>query len=46
MRGVRAALVAFAGMRFSGRMARRWMTEKTLGETSPHAGQLAGRLDR
>ena len=35
----------FQAMRFSGRMARRLITEKIFGEDVPHSGQLAGALD-
>lgn len=32
-------------VRFSGRMERRWITEKIFGEDAPHSGQFAGALD-
>lgn len=32
-------------VRFSGRIERRWITEKIFGEDVPHSGQFAGSLD-
>ena len=32
-------------LRFSGRIERRWITEKTFGDDVPHSGQFAGSLD-
>jgi len=32
-------------VRFSGRIARRWITENIFGDDVPHSGQFAGSLD-